>query len=373
MKHVSLIRKGTALLLAVLTLLLPVFLTGCGDDIYEQEPSTKEEKAIVLQMGNHQVPYELFRTFFINRKAEVDQGDASVWTNEHADDYWSRIMPLVLNDIASVYTVFELCAKYDIDPYGEAVTDELNKQITYSVDGGALNGQQFTGYNGDYDAYLQDLKNNSHINDGAARTLIRYQICEDLLTDKLTSTYNDQNDYTEEDLRSFFESENCMYGVFLYREVVLLYLSQQENLDRVQTGVDKLRQNDDRLEVMKALGGYFNNPGDLETGAFYSPYAFNPLIYGQLLYEATQLSVGEYTDPIAITTANKDYYYVAGRFDKSEVSFEDNKKAIEDLYLRDRLYREMARAKEILLEQTTEMDVLKEYVGQNIVYPASTK
>ena len=57
------LRFAVTILLCI-ALLLPVF-TACSDDEYKMKASTEEELATVLTIGGQDVPYELFRAFFL--------------------------------------------------------------------------------------------------------------------------------------------------------------------------------------------------------------------------------------------------------------------------------------------------------------------
>ena len=368
MKPIALFRRLTAVVLALLTLATSLLLSSCGDTAYEQIPSTDEEKSTVLTMGEHNVPYELFRAFFINRKTEVDKGDDSVWTGENAPYYFDKITPLVLEDIAAVYAVLDLAEEMDIDPYGEAVEDELNEQIAINVDGGVWNGVNISGC-GSYEAYLSSLAE-SHMNDGAARLLLRYQICENKLLDLLTTPYTSKYSYTEDDLQFFFSDDKCQQFVLLYREANTLGLTAEENRTLVDNALVHLRAANDTQTVVDLSKQYFHNSIDeIKNGTFLTRFALGKQLYGEILDAAFSLEVGEFSHPISVSTATQDFLYVIHRVEKDKNAYATRAEEIEELYLCDRFYTDVATKEATLLQNVTYTDFYRSLIGKSIVYP----
>ena len=90
--------------LLCISLLLCAF-SACSDDKYKMKESSREEKQTILKVGDHEVPYELFRAFFLTRVSALDE--SLPWAEK-----WQRAMPEVLADISRVYAVFSLCEKF---------------------------------------------------------------------------------------------------------------------------------------------------------------------------------------------------------------------------------------------------------------------
>ncbi len=358
----------TALFLAFLTCAFCCLFTACGDGGYDQKKSTEEELTTVLKMGTHDVPYELFRALFINRKAEVDGGDPSLWTGADAAQYHEKIMPLVLEDLAAIYATFDLAKEYDIDPFGDDVSEELSDQITISVEGGTWNGVTIQGFD-NYDAYLDSLAKNG-MNDGASRLLLRYQICEDRLIDLLAVPYTSKYTYTEADVQALYESDDCRRFVLLYRETNALGMTKEEHENVVLKGLEKLRAETDGTEIVKISKQYFQNSiTEIENGSFLTPNALGRQVWGEVLDEAFALEVSEFSEPIAVSTATQDFLYVVHRIEKDTDAYKKNAEDIEELYVRDRLYNDLKKKEKSLLTSVVYTEFYNTLIGKNIIYP----
>lgn len=358
----------TALFLAFLMCAFCCLFIACGEGGYDQKESTEEELTIVLKMGTHDVPYELFRALFINRKAEIDGGNLSLWTGADAAQYHAKIMPLVLQDLAAIYATFDLAKEYDIDPFGDDVSEELSEQITISVDGGEWNGIAIKGFE-NYDAYLGSLATNG-MNDGASRLLLRYQICENRLIDLLAVPYTSKYTYTEANLQALYESDDCRRFVLLYRETNTLGMTSEEHESVVLKGLEKLRAESDEVEIVKISKQYFQNSiAEIENGSFLTPNALGEQVWGEVLDAAFSLEVGEFSEPIAVTTAAQDFLYVVHRIEKNLSEYKKNAEDIEELYVRDRLYGDLKEKEAALLTSVVYTDFYSTLIGKNIIYP----
>ena len=96
---------------AVLVLISILTLTACTK--YKPQKSTKEESetALTLSIGEtkYDVPYEVYRTFFLNYRDVIDGGDHSVWQGAEKDKYIKDIESVIIPEIAEIYSVFHLC------------------------------------------------------------------------------------------------------------------------------------------------------------------------------------------------------------------------------------------------------------------------
>ena len=242
-------------------MLLCAFSACSGEKKYEMKESTKEEKTAILTIGGQDVPYELFRAFFLTRASALDP----TLSNEET---WEAVMPEVLDDVARVYAVFALCEKYEIDPYSKEIDKALDNRIALSIDGGHINGTYIKGY-GTYSAYLDALAE-SFLTDRASRLLLRYQLAEERLIAKLTEPYKSSYPYTEEDLKAFYESDECRVVEMVYYNTAALPLDEGEAL--VEKALAMLKNADTDEERIAICMQYFHIK---PSNALVSPYAFS--------------------------------------------------------------------------------------------------
>ena len=270
-------------------------------------------------------------------------------------------MPEVLQDIARVYAVFALCEKYEIDPYGEDIDKALEKRIKISIDGGHINGTYIKGY-GSYNAYLEALSAN-YLTDRASRLLLRYQLAEEQLVFKLTEPYKSSYAYTEQDLQAFYESDDCRLVEMVYHDVAALPLDESEALvDKALNLLKDAQTDEERIAICVQ---YFHiKPSE----TLVSPHAFSSENGGEVLKEAFHLGIGEYSEPIPVHTAIGDYIYLVRRIEKKSGDFKKVAEDVEDLYLRDCFYRELAEKEKELQKDVTYTDFYRNKENQPIVF-----
>ncbi len=123
MKHIF----GRALLIFTAFLILSLSLLSCT----EIPDSTEEELTPVVKVGNTEVPFEIYRYFFMNYKSEYDRGDAAYWTSDETDAEatLASIKEKTLSAIHRAYAVFSLCEQYGIDPYGKEIENAVDDTV----------------------------------------------------------------------------------------------------------------------------------------------------------------------------------------------------------------------------------------------------
>lgn len=336
------------------TALLVCSLSACGDDKYSMKESTKEEKATILTVGGHEVPYELFRAFFLTRASTLS--DSLTW-----EEKWENLMPEVLADVSRVYAVFSLCEKYGIDPYGNDVDKILQKRIKISIEGGQLNGIYISGY-GKYSAYLDALSEN-YLTDRASRLLLRYQIAEEQLLAKLIVPYKSSYQYTEQDLKAFYESDSCRLIEMVYHN--LANLPGEEGKSLVDKALGHLQTAESDEERTNICMQYFHIK---PSKTLVSLYAFPAENGREMLDEAFSLQIGEYSQPLTVRTGTGDYIYLLRHIEKATGDFKNYAEDVEDLYLRDCFYRELAEKEAELQKKVTYTDLYREKENKPILF-----
>lgn len=349
----------------VLCIICPLLL-ACSDEGYPQKESTKEELTAVLSLGETEVPFEIFRMFFLNHKKAIEEEVEGGFSGENANEAWETIMPLVLHDLSQMYAVFALCTTYGIDPYSDSIEEDIAEEICISIEGGAYGDYAFEGY-GSYDKYLAAMKENG-MNDGASRTVLRFHLCEDALLRKLTVPMKSAYEYAASDVERFFEKDECIRVSLLYREMAAGGIPAEENKEAVLHAIELLREEtDDRQRLNLAVQYFTNSPDDIIAGDYITPYAFS-FEYKEIIERAYALKVGEYSDLVEITAPAQDYYFVVNRLEKNSEDLVSRYDEIVSLYLTDRFYRELDTLRQSILSQVTYHDFYKTLYGTDIVY-----
>ena len=150
-------KKIIALLLVLSSLLT---LGACKR--YPAVKSTDEEAATVMTLsidGNtYNVPYELYRTFFLTYKSQVDGGNAGVWTSDNKNEYVERINGLILDRITEIYAAFEMCERIGFDIYSKDVEKQIKSNVKESVEKKISEAELIGIDDYDYDRYLAGFR-----------------------------------------------------------------------------------------------------------------------------------------------------------------------------------------------------------------------
>lgn len=207
---------------ALIVFILIFSFVSCGT-AYEPVKSTDEEKRIVMTAEfdgeKYNIKYELYRAIFLSLKSEIDGGDESVWTGADKDEYIKRADALAKSRIADIYSVFHLAEKIGIDVYSREFDKYIEDFIEVSVEGGFYNDTEIDGFGGDYNKYLEYLKENN-LNYSVQDLIIRYSLAGAKIFEYyvgnldtgefLPNVSTGKLEYTKDDVKAFYESSECV-------------------------------------------------------------------------------------------------------------------------------------------------------------------
>ena len=334
-----------------LLLVLASILTLSACKKYKPVESTEEEARTVMTLSidgkTYEVKYELYRALFLNYKAEIDGGNADVWTSENKSEYVSKINSLIIDKITDIYAAFAVCEKIGFDLYSKDVEKQIKEYVKISVEGGSYGSKTMHGYDS-YNDYLAALKS-ANLNYSVQTLLFRYAIAIDAIDAHYigTATPDEVNyditlgalQYTEEDVRSFYDSEDCARVLRASFQKVISYDPYETAVNLKNKMVDAAATSstlvDKEAAVLKAItkSGYFANAAEVENGYVIGKYNLERLYYGDMTDAVFSIGEGEVTDPISITD-EEDTYYVIYRTYKTDEHFAANYNSIRYVYLR---------------------------------------
>ena len=354
-------KKGILAFLLIIATLLT--LVGCTK--YKPVKSTEEEAETVITIkyddNEYEVPYELYRTFFLNYRERVDDGDKSVWQGEDKAEYIKRIDELILDSIAEIYSVFHLCLKEGIDPFSKKVNQSIEDYVTASVEGGTVDGMRFTGHNGDYDAYLLKLKERN-MNYSVQEILFRYAVCSELLDEHFEKKFDNSGDalFTKEDVKEFYESDSAV-------RVIQQYFPLLTSIDKeinTEERVNEIREEMLRLATDEyALGTYLISNSkageDLRDGLLIAEYSLNHTYYKELTDAALSLSHHEVSDVIKVINGSSDGYYILYKIEKTDDFFNECYDKIEAVYIANLIGEKLHTAKLGLISGAAKLEKLE--------------
>ena len=348
-------------LIAFLPLIaLCICATSCG---YRPVKSTKEESKTVLTMSienkRYEVPYELYRAFFLQLKSEVDGGDESVWTSDKKDEYISKIDEMVHSRIADIYAVIHLCDKVGIDLYSRTVKKTIKNYVKASVEGGVIDSSVFAGFGGDYDAYLEHLKS-MYLNYSVQELLFRYMIANILLSEHYADKIeNGEYNFTRDDVKAFYNGDECV-------RVLQMFLPTTTETDKIintREKAENLRDGISELTNEYAVGTYMISNSlatdELRGGFFVGKWSLDPMYYEKLTEAAFSLDIGQTSEVIEIYTGSSDGYFILYRCAKSDENFDKCYDDIEAAYVQNLMGKNIDQIKIALIESISETDALK--------------
>ncbi|MBQ2718711.1 MAG: hypothetical protein IJF73_01445 [Clostridia bacterium] len=327
MKH----RRNQAMALLLALCLILVSLTACGDGYYKPVDSTELEATPVFTLGEDTVNYEMLYTFFHNRCENIPSFSAAYFTGEEGDERFREVMDAAIREIASVYAMLTLCREVEIDPYSEEMDTAVNEVIKTSVDGGTFGEYEIRGFDS-YKDYLAYLRREFHMNDAVNRLMMRYAECEEALSDYYAESYA----YTEADVRSFFESEDCLRILWVSRFENSGGLGRSENLALMESARQKLRGTD----PYKALQYSLEPTTDFHIGR----HTLDRAYYGKLIDAAYALPTGGVSE---VMDLGSEGLFVLRRMDKQSASFSSRYEELAKVYLGEVMY---GRIEEIAAE-----------------------
>ena len=351
-----------ALLFALLFSTL-LTLTSC-DEKYEPVESTAEEKKTVMKISydgeKYDVPYELYRAFFLQMKSAVDGGNSEVWTGAEKDKYVAMADELVYARIAEIYSVFYLCEKADINVYSSEFDDKVESIIEVAVEGGDLDGVSYVGFGGDYQKYLDSLKE-MNLNYSVQDLLLRYQIAYEKLASYYMGDFSDDSlsedaqigeiKYTKEDVKRFYlDKENS-------RRVVIMQLSEPYfNKETAEEKRSKIAGKTDEKAVINYIGSIVGTPNIEVIGK----YTYDKLYYSEMTDAAFSLGVGDTSRVITMKTEDFDGYVILYRLEANEEFFNSNYDAIRLSYLYNEFGKKLQSISSAIIDAITPTDALSE-------------
>jgi len=307
-----------------LTLALLLSAVGCG---YSPIKSSDEELATVLTLdGSFDVPYELYRFYFLSELALAEKDPATL-NEQEKTAFFAEIQKKTLEEISGVYAVFKLAKEYDID----VESREFDKYVKEGVISAVEGDESYLGY-GDYDTYLSEI-GKAYMNDSVFRFLLRYRYAEQKLAALLRDTDVLKSD--AESVLSYMNSDECVRVSWVYIPYAVLpgYTERRltEMADEAKSATDAAF-----LAMTHSVVPDAYTDAELDTGFYIGKYQLDP--YFEALTEtAFSLELGETSSWID----SGDGKYLVRRLPKDESYLSDDKNLPDftEYYLLNSFYR----------------------------------
>ena len=323
-----------ALALCLALLMLSCALTSCEN--YKLRKSSEKEATPVLQLGEHTVNFEVLYTFFLNACERREEYNDTYFTGAGWEERFDEVMEEALAQVAEIYGLFALCKEVGIDPFGEEMDTSIMNYLKTTVGGGAMGEHAIVGFDS-YSEYLDYIREHYHMNDAVNRLMIRYALCEE----ELMEYYQNTHRFTEDDVRAFFKSADCIRVVWVGRpkNASFLGLTEDENRELLETAKKHLENGKIDLAIQLSL--------EPSTDFYMGRYTKDSAYYAELIETAYQLSEDETSDIIEL---GAEGYYIVKRLKKLSSHFESRYAEIEEVYLYDLQCATVLEKAEALLE-----------------------
>lgn len=325
----------------IISLFLVVILASCVftscDGYYRPRESSEKESETVIKLSFanevYEVKYELYRALFLSLKSEVDGGNEGVWQGEEKDKYVRIIDELIFERLTDIYAVFSLAKAIGVNVYSDKYDESVLEIVKASVDGGIIAGTEYRGFDGDYEAYLDSLRE-MNLNYSVQDLMIRYALAIDdifyyyggnIENDATTGALN----YTREDVLSFYNSDDCV-------RVYQLYLSKyktsftKENTTALR---DRIAEKGSEAEVVATMIGSSTYGDNIKDGIIIGKYNLDEFYYKDLTNAAFSLGIFETSPVIEISSAFDEGYFILYRTTKTNEHFEKCYDDIAEIYV----------------------------------------
>ena len=328
---------------------------------YPPVESTKEELQTVMTFTiegeTYNVPYELYRAFFLLLKDEIDGGDSSVWSGKDKDEYIEKIDKRITENLSEIYSVFHVAKRVGIDLYSEENEEALDNYIKAGVEGGIVDSMSFEGFGGDYNKYLEFIKE-LNFNYSAHRTMLRWALGSELIDYYYIGDSETEGElkYTEDDVRDFYFGDDSARVIEGYFAEGSTAFTKDELISlRNEVAAAESEEAAALLIINKSL----TVGDDILRGSIIGKYSRPPLFYSELTEAALSLSVGECAELIEVSTAFENGYYIIYKAEKSEENFEQCYDEISRIYLKHRIGKLLSEAQDTLIKSARITDTLK--------------
>ena len=318
---------------------------SCGDEDYPPVESTDEESKTVITLSyageKYNVPYEIYRAFFLQVRNAVDGGDTSVWTSADKATYVNKANELIFSRIAEIYAVFYLCKEAGINPYSKEIDEQIDEYIRISIEGGDLGGKRFVGFEGDYDAYLASLKE-MYYNYSVSVLLIRSHIALDALNLYYAGNPDSNNPedsvgalkFTKDDVRDFY------YGDESVRVLRAFLPTEGFTKERAEEIRNSIATKDGESAVATYMINFTLSGGaDVKNGELIGLYSLDDRYYGEITDAAFALKNGETSAPIYLNTENEVGYSIVYKAAKSDAHYESCYNDVKAVYIQNEIGR----------------------------------
>ena len=360
-------RKIIALLIAILTI---VSLASCADGDYPPKKSTEEEARVVMSVNienkTYEVKYELYRALFLSVHDEVDGGDMSVWSGENKAEYIEAVDEIIKEKAADIYAVLHIASKIGVNVYSSEFDKKVKEYIATSVEGGYIGDTEITGFEGDYNKYLESLKKMG-LNYSVQDLMIRYSLANEEIYKHYAGTLDSEEHlenavsgalkYTAEDVLEFYNSTDCVRVIRAF--LPKLYYTAERAQGIRNTIVEKAQKSETEV-ANYIIGQTTTGATDIKNGEIIAKHNLDKQYYSEIIKNAFLLDTFGVSEVINVNTGYEDAYVILYRTVKTSDHFSDCYDSIASAYVQNEIGKIIDTDATSIKEGLQSTDILNE-------------
>jgi len=355
------------ILCAFLAILSLLFAVSCGDEEYPPVKSTDEELREVYTASydgeDYEIPFELYRALFLTLKPVYDGGDSSIWSGDKSAEYTEKIDSEIKAKIASIYGTLHHAKKIGIDPYSDKFEEDISEYIKISVEGGVLGSLLVSGFDGDYDKYLESLRE-MNLNYSVQVLLYRYTLASAAIYGYYKGNIDSEDfaenvelgklEYTKDSVKAFYDSQDCV-------RVLKAYLpTDYYTEERAKEIRNKIAMMDSEEAVANYIINYSTAPGtEVKAGELIGKNNLDRSYYAEYVDTAFSLSDFETSEVIKVNTGAESGYVIFYRTTKTDTHFEENYNMCTEIYIDNEIGKKLDKDADGILRALMATDYLE--------------
>ena len=284
--------------------------------------SSEDDLRTVMTVDTYEVPYELFRYFFMNFKKQFESTDEGIWTGADAAEKKAELDASVVGAIRGVYAVLSLCADYGIGKDDAKIKEGVQVAIDETVDS----------YGGEK-AYVKALGEN-YMTDSVYRFLIAVDLCE-------TELYNTMLDVGVIDNSDEAALANINGPDFIRTIQILIKNDAGDDIEENRKTAEELLERIKKGEDMDTLIGRYSEDLSMTPDGYYSTHLELIEEYEEAAYE---LELDEVSEVVETYVG----FHIIKRLSKEADYIEKNFDTLKTQYLTSAFYRQIEDEKDKL-------------------------
>ncbi len=349
-------------------------LASCGKEKYPPKESTALESQVVMTMNfdgeEYDVKYELYRALFLNLRESVDGGDITVWSGEDKAEYVEKIDTLIKQRVTDIYSVLHIADKVGIDVYSEDFDEAVSEYITVSVEGGYYGNQIIEGFDGDYEKYLESLKE-MNLNYSVQDLLLRYSIASEKIFEYYAGYEGEfveelvqgKLEYTREDVESFYTGDESVRIIRAYLPKAYFSASRaQEIRDKI---VEKANYGEEEV-ANYIISTTSTADSEVLNGEIIGRHNLDEIYYSEIEKVSFELPYFAVSEVIEVSSAYEDAYVIIYKTMKTNSHFDECYDYVKSVYVQNEVGKIIDTAAEGMLAGITEASMLATLDRSNI-------